>query len=285
MVKKVTTLIMLILFFIGLSVLLYPSISTYWNSKTQSKVVENYENIIQGLDKEATRKIFEDAYNYNDKLAEITFPLKDHYQVPNYYETLNLNGGGMMGYISIPSIGVEIPIYHGTGDDILAFAAGHMTGTSLPVGGESTHSVLSAHRGLPNAKLFTDLNKVNIGDYFTITVLDRVITYEVDQILTVKPENITEISIIDGEDHCTLITCTPYGINTHRLLVRGARVDKVTRKNTYIGNEAYQIDTLVVTPIVALPMIFILILIVVFQPVKEEKLIEGDEFNEKEKSD
>jgi len=277
MLKKVSTLIMLILFFIGLSVLLYPAISTYWNSKTQSKVVESYETIIKGLDKEATKKMFNDAKAYNDALAQLTFPLRDYSQVSGYYDTLDLSGNGMMGYVTIPTIGVEIPIYHGTSDEILAFAVGHMTGTSLPIGGESTHAVLSAHRGLPNAKLFTDLNKVNVGDAFTITVAEKVITYEVDQILTVRPENTSDIAIIDGEDHCTLITCTPYGINTHRLLVRGTRVDTITRKNTYISDEAYMVDTLVVTPIVALPMILILILIVIFQPVKQEKLIEGDD--------
>jgi len=277
MLKKLSTLIMLILFFIGLSVLLYPSISTYWNSKTQSKAVENYENIIQGLDRDAVKEMFVKADDYNKRLHDISFPLRDYNQVEGYYETLDLNGSGMMGYISIPTIGVEIPIYHGTSDEVLAFAAGHLTGTSLPVGGENTHSVLSAHRGLPNAKLFTDLNKVNIGDTFTITVAERILTYQVDQILTVKPENTSNIGIIEGEDYCTLITCTPYGINSHRLLVRGTRVDTVSRKNTYIGDEAYLIDTLVVTPMVALPMILILILIVIFQPVKEEKLIEGDD--------
>lgn len=279
MARKVTTLIMLSLFFIGLSVLLYPAISTYWNSKTQSKVVQSYEDIIQGYDRDMVRETIGKAEDYNSALAALSHPLRDHYQLPQYYDTLNLNGNGMMGYITIPSIAVEIPIYHGTGDDVLAFACGHMAGSSLPVGGKGTHSVLSAHRGLPNATLFTNLNKVNPGDIFTITILDRVITYQVDRILTVKPENVTEISMVPGEDYCTLVTCTPYGINSHRLLVRGTRVDTVSVKTLYVADEAYQIDTLVVTPIVALPMILILIVIVLLQPVRQEKLIEteGDE--------
>ena len=152
-----------------------------------------------------------------------------------------------------------------------------MEGTGLPVGGESTHSVISAHRGLPNAKLFTDLDRVQIGDTFTITILDKTFLYQVDQILTVKPENTVEIGIVEGQDYCTLITCTPYGINTHRLLVRGVRIDTITEKKAYVGDEAYQIDSLIVTPIVALPILLVLIIIVMCQPVKHERILEGED--------
>ena len=277
MLKKISSLIMLLLFFIGLSVLLYPAISSYWNSKTQSRAVESYEKFVQNISEDDYEALMAEAGSYNDALSDLQSPLVDYDLVTGYDYTLNLNGQGMMGYITIHSIGVELPIYHSISENILSFAVGHMEGTSLPVGGESTHSVLSAHRGLPNSKLFTDLDKVQIGDIFTITILDEVITYQVDQIITVTPENTHEIQIVEGEDYCTLLTCTPYGINTHRLLVRGVRVNTVTEKNVYIGNEAYRIDTLIVTPIVALPILLVLIIIVICQPVKQEHVIEGDD--------
>ncbi|MBQ7325570.1 MAG: class C sortase [Clostridia bacterium] len=277
MIKKISTIVMLSLFFIGLSVLLYPAISSYWNSKTQSQVVESYENMIQNLSKEDSEAILQKAEEYNQSLRQLEFPLQEYGKVKDYHKTLNLNTAGMMGYISIDSIGVELPIYHTVSESVLAFSAGHMEGTSLPVGGESTHSVLSAHRGLPNAKLFTDLDKVQVGDTFTVTIMDTVILYQVDQILTVTPENTADIQIVEGEDYCTLLTCTPYGINSHRLLVRGKRIDTIMEKEVYIANEAYQIDTLIVTPIVALPILLVLILVVLFQPVKQEHIIEGDE--------
>ncbi len=277
MFKKVTTIIMLSLFFIGLSVLLYPSISAYWNSKNQSRVVESYENMVENMTKEDTDAYFEAADAYNMALNGLQFPLMDYHQLTTYHDTLDLNGRGMMGYVSIPSIAVELPIYHTVSESILSFAAGHMEGTSLPVGGEGTHAVLSAHRGLPNAKLFTDLNKVRVGDTFNITILDRVFTYQVDQILTVLPAQTTDIKMVPGEEYCTLLTCTPYGINTHRLLVRGRRVDTFTEKQVYVSDEAYRIDTLIVTPVVALPILLVLIIIVCCQPVKTEHVIEGDE--------
>lgn len=277
MFKKVSTIIMLSLFFIGLSVLLYPSISSYWNSKTQSQVVRSYENMLKNMSKEDSKAIFEAADQYNEALRQLEHPLREYGKVEGYHQTLNLNSVGMMGYITIDTIGVELPIYHTVSESVLAFAAGHMEGTSLPVGGESNHSVLSAHRGLPNAKLFTDLNKLQLGDTFTITIMDTVIVYQVDQILTVLPENTADVQIVEGKDYCTLITCTPYGINTHRLLVRGVRIDTITEKQVYVGDEAYRIDTLIVTPIVALPILFVLIMIVMFQPVRQEHVIEGDD--------
>lgn len=277
MFRKVSTIIMLSLFFIGLSVLLYPSISTYWNSKTQSQVVQSYENMLEKMSKEDTKAVFEAADAYNEALRQLQFPLREYNKVEGYSDTLDLNNMGMMGYITIDRIGVELPIYHTVSESVLAFAAGHMEGTSLPVGGESTHSVLSAHRGLPNAKLFTDLDRVQVGDTFTITILDKVFLYQVDQVLTVKPENTANIEIVEGEDYCTLITCTPYGVNTHRLLVRGVRIDTITEKRVYVSDEAYRIDTLVVTPIVALPILLVLIIIVMLQPVKQERIMEGED--------
>lgn len=278
--KKITLIIMLVLLFIGLCVLLYPSISSYWNSKVQSKSIASYEQILKSMQPEDYSKIFEEAEIYNKELNELQFPLRDYSKVEGYFDAINLDGKGMMGYITIDSIGVEIPIYHGTSTEVLAFAAGHMQGTSIPIGGESTHSVLSAHRGLPNARLFTDLPKVQVGDSFTVTILDRVMIYQVDQILTVLPENTTEINVVEGQDYCTLITCTPYGINSHRLLVRGTRVETLSTKQRYVGDEAYRIDELVVTPIVALPIIFILLIIVALQPVKQIQIMDNDMYDD-----
>lgn len=278
MIRKISTIVMLSLFFIGLSALLYPSISSYWNSKTQSAAVQSYEDMVAQMKGKDYSEYFEAAEAYNKALGEIEFPLANYNQVEGYHKTLNMTGNGMMGYLTVPNLGVELPIYHTISDDVLATSVGHMEGTSLPVGGEGTHTVLSAHRGLPNAKLFTDLDKLRIGDVFTITIIDKVYTYQVDQILTVVPENTQNIKTVEGEDYCTLLTCTPYGINTHRLLVRGKKVDTLNQKVDYIGPEAYQIDTLIVTPIVALPILLVLIIIVLIQPVKKEKIIqEGDD--------
>ncbi len=278
MFRKISTIIMLSLFIIGLSVLLYPAISSYWNSKTQSHAVENYENMLENLGDINYGELFEAAEEYNRALSELETQLVDYPSLEKeYWSALNLGGDGMMGYVSIDNIGVTIPIYHSTSENVLAKAAGHVEGTSLPIGGSSTHAVISAHRGLPNAKLFTDLDKVQLGDTFKITVYDRVLMYQVDSVLVVTPENASNIVISEGEDYCTLLTCTPYGINSHRLLVRGKRIDALTTKTAYIGAEAFRIDALVVTPIVALPILLALIIYVIFQPVKKEKLIEGDD--------
>jgi len=180
-----------------------------------------------------------------------------------------------MGYITIDKIGLELPVYHGTDDDILSHAVGHLEGTSFPVGGVGTHAVVSAHRGLPSATLFTNLDHLELGDTFQFTILDRTITYQVDQIKTVDPSNSEDLTIEADGEYCTLLTCTPYGINTHRLLVRGTKTDNIQQKTIYITSDAYQIDSLIVTPIVALPMLFILMMIVLFKPVKKDDL--GDD--------
>lgn len=278
MFRKISTIVMLSLFFIGLSALLYPAISSYWNSKTQSRAVENYENMLEDLGDIDYEALFNAADEYNNSLRALESQFNQYKTLDMQYQSaLNLGGDGMMGYISIDTIGVTLPIYHGTSNSILTKAAGHVEGSSLPVGGESTHSVISAHRGLPNAKLFTELDKLQIGDRFEITVFDRVLLYEVDNIAVVKPENANDIRIEEGKDYCTLLTCTPYGINSHRLLVRGKRIDALTPKTTYVRAEAYRIDTLIVTPIISLPILLILIIYVILQPVKKESLIEGDD--------
>ena len=272
MQSRKSTIILLISFFIGLSVLLYPSLSSYWNSKTQSEVIIDYEAMLASYKPEDYSAIFEAADAYNRELLTLEFPFIHHEKISGYWETLDISGTGMMGYLTVPKISQELPVYHGTSDSVLAIAAGHYQGSSLPVGGESTHSVVSAHRGLPTAVLFTHLDRMEIGDTFYFTILDRTITYEVDQIRIVEPHDTSLVEIEEGKDYCTLLTCTPYGINTHRLLVRGHQVDESQKRNIYIANEAYRIDTLIVMPIVALPIIAVLMIYVMFAPVKKETL-------------
>ena len=273
MQSRKSTIILLISFFIGLSVLLYPSISSYWNSKTQSEAIINYEAMLAAYKPEDYSGIFEQADSYNTALNALPNPLRDHTQLDEqYWSTLDVSGTGMMGYLTVPKISQELPVYHGTSDAVLSVAAGHFQGTSLPVGGEGTHSVVSAHRGLPNAVLFTHLDRMEIGDTFYFTILDRTITYEVDQIRIVEPDDVSLIQTEDGKDYCTLLTCTPYGINTQRLLVRGYQIDATQKRNIYIANEAYRVDPLVVMPMVALPIIFVLLIYVMFAPVKKESL-------------
>ena len=270
--SKKSTIILLVSFFIGLSVLLYPAISSYWNSKTQSEAIVDYESMLSQYKPEDYTAIFAEADAYNKQLAQLNEPLVEHNRLPDYNSILNVGGTGMMGYITVPKISQELPVYHGTSDGVLSVAVGHLQGTSLPVGGENTHCVVSAHRGLPTAVLFTHLDRMEIGDIFYFTILDRTITYEVDQIRIVEPDDASLIQIKDGKDYCTLLTCTPYGINTQRLLVRGHQIDASQTRNLYVANEAYRIEPLVVMPIVALPIIFVLLIYVMFAPVKKESL-------------
>lgn len=270
--SKKSTIILLVSFFIGLSVLLYPSISSYWNSKTQSEAIVDYESMLSQYKPEDYTAVFAEADAYNKQLAQLNAPLVEHNLLPDYNSILNVGGTGMMGYITVPKISQELPVYHGTSDGVLSVAVGHLQGTSLPVGGKNTHCVVSAHRGLPTAVLFTHLDRMEIGDIFYFTILDRTITYEVDQIRIIEPDDASLIQIKDGKDYCTLLTCTPYGINTQRLLVRGHQIDASQTRNLYVANEAYRIEPLVVMPIVALPIIFVLLIYVMFAPVKKESL-------------
>ena len=250
-------IILTIGFLVGISVLLYPAFSNYWNSKTQSRTIVDYEAVLQYMEPEDYTAIFQTAYDYNDALYATAFPLTDYRNVPGYYEALKVEGTSIMGYVKIPKIGVEIPIYHGTSEDVLSRGVGHMEGSSLPVGGTNTHCIMSAHRGLPSAKLFTDLDRLELGDTFQVVVLDQILTYQVDQIKITTPQEFKDLVIVDGMDYCTLVTCTPYGINTHRLLVRGIRVETIVEKPViYVSNDAFRIEPLLVTPAVAAPMLF-----------------------------
>ena len=259
--KHKTVLFLTLGFLVGICILLYPAFSDFWNSRTQSRAIVDYESVLEELEPEDYSRMFEEAYAYNQTLYETKFPLMDYKEVPGYNDTLSLTESKMIGYLKIGRIGVELPIFHGTSDDVLNRGVGHLEGSSLPVGGENTHCVMSAHRGLPSSKLFTDLDRLEIGDTFQITVLNQVLTYQVDSIKTIEPNEVTELEIIDGGDYCTLFTCTPYGINTHRLLVRGVRIETIKEKPAlYVSNEAFRIEPLLVTPAVAAPMLLVLLI-------------------------
>lgn len=265
--KKHSTIIMVLFFFVGLLVLLYPSISEFYNQKVQSKEIEDYEFILKKIDKKNYDDIFKAADEYNSSLRNLNDQFVDYRNLENYDEVLNVNNRGMIGYVSIEKIKVELPIFHGTSEKVLSNASGHLEGTSFPVGGAGTHSAISAHRGLASATLFTNLDKLEIGDTFTITVLDRLLTYEIDEILIVDPKDVNSLKIADDKDYVTLITCTPYGINSHRLLVRGKRIENA-KKKMFITTEAFKVSTLIVTPMVALPIVFTLLIIIIFKPVE-----------------
>lgn len=271
MKKNNVTFIMILFFFIGLLVLLYPSISNYYNEKSQSKAIVDYETIIKKYQQDEYQHYFDEANNYNKQLSKISHPLIKYSKLKNYQNILNFNGIGMMGYLTISKIKVELPIYHGTSEEVLSTSVGHLEGTSLPIGGIGTHSVLSAHRGLPSSKLFTDVDKLVVGDTFTITILDSLLTYEIDQIVIVSPEDTSKLKIDKKEDYVTLLTCTPYGINTHRLLIRGKRIENLTDKQTYVTTEAFRISNLISMPLVAIPIILILLIVIILTPVKKQK--------------
>ena len=260
--STITTVILVLLFVIGLSLLLYPTLSDYWNSLHQSKAISDYADNVADLSKENYDELWTAAKSYNASLVPRfnAFLLTDE-QKEQYDSLLNVSGLGIMGYIEIPEINCSLPIYHGTDESVLQIAVGHISWSSLPTGGESTHCVLSGHRGLPSAKLFTNLDKLTEGSTFMLRVLDDVLTYEVDQILTVLPDEVDALQIVEGDDLCTLVTCTPYGINSHRLLVRGHRIENVEAAKTARATaDAIQIEPLLVAPAVAIPFLILLII-------------------------
>ena len=229
--KNWSNIILIVVFFVGLSVLLYPTVSDYWNSLHQSRAIATYSDAVEEMDTSDYERMWAEADAYNEKLYESGHGLGLAEDEKKEYDSLlDVSGTGIMSYIEIPSIKCSLPIYHGTDEAVLQIAVGHIEGSSLPVGGVNTHCVLSGHRGLPSAKLFSDVDKLEEGDLFMIRTLDQTLTYEVDQIRIVLPEEIDDLKIVEGEDLCTLVTCTPYGINTHRLLVRGHRTKYVEEK-------------------------------------------------------
>lgn len=260
--KHASTMILILILVVGLSLMLYPSFSNWWNEAHQSRAIAAYSQEVSKLDENRYDELWQQAREYNRSLVgrENAYLLDDS-QKAEYERLLDVSGMGIMGYIEIPSLKVSLPIYHGTEESVLQVAVGHLEWTSLPVGGESTHCVLSGHRGLPSAKLFTDLDRLVVGDRFRLGVLDQVLTYEVDQILIVEPQDTEALLVEEGKDLCTLVTCTPYGINTHRLLVRGHRVEtEKDAKNVRVTSDAIQIEPYLVAPVVAAPILLVLLL-------------------------
>ena len=271
------TLLLVLILLAGLSLLLYPSVSDYWNSLHQTRAIATYAEEVANLNQDQYDEIWAAAESYNASLTDRdnAYLLSDA-QKEEYERLLNVSGLGIMGYIEIPGIDCSLPIYHGTEESVLQIAVGHLEWSSLPVGGMSTPCVLSGHRGLPSAKLFTNLDKLREGDTFLLRILDEVLTYEVDQILIVEPQETGALKIEEGMDYCTLVTCTPYGINTHRLLVRGLRIDNNPQaKTVHVTADAIQIEPLLVAPIVAIPMLLVL-LILLLLPKQPRKKHGGD---------
>lgn len=266
--NKRYSLLLLLALLVGLSLLLYPTISNCWNSFHQSKTIATYVEAVEEMDDSDYEGMWREAQAYNTALPRDQGRFQLSEEEKQVYEgLLRVSDDGIMGYVEIPSINVELPIYHGTDEEILQIAVGHIQGSSLPVGGPSTHCVISGHRGLPSAKLFTDLDQLTKGDIFILHVLDETLTYEVDQIHIVEPDDVSLLSMEEGEDLCTLVTCTPYGVNSHRLLVRGHRVEnQQDALTTSITSEAVQIDPMLVAPIVAAPILLIFLLWVFFRP-------------------
>lgn len=269
--KNLLSGVMVIGLLVGIGLLVYPSVANYWNQFHQSRAIMSYSETVDKMSEEDYKKILDSARKYNERLAErgLHFVMSDADRA-EYESELNIDGSGIMGYISVPKFHIRVPIYHGTEENVLQIAIGHLEATSLPVGGESTHAQVSGHRGLPSARLFTDLDKIREGDTWTITILNETLTYECDQIRIVEPEDLSELQIVEGEDLCTLITCTPYGINTHRLLVRGHRVPNA-QGNADVTADGIQIEPVYIAPVLAVPAIIILLIILLISTRRAKK--------------
>lgn len=259
--KHLSTILFVLIFLVGLSVMLYPSFSNWWNQHHQTRAVETYKEAVAELNDDDYESILEEAYEYNHQLTELYAPFVNFDQLADYENILDISGTGIMGYVSIPVIQVELPIYHGTSEGVLQIATGHIQGSSFPVGGKNTHAVIAGHRGLPSARLFTDLDKLVVGDTFTINILNEVLTYEVEQILIILPTETDKLSIIPDGDYVTLMTCTPYGINSHRLLIRSKRIETIYERTIRVSADAVQIDPMKIMPVVAVPLLIILMII------------------------
>lgn len=268
------TLLLILILLAGVSLLLYPTVSDYWNSFHQSRAIASYAEQVANIDDAQYEELWDAARDYNQSLLHRPndFILSDEQQ-EIYKSLLDIGGNGIMGYIEIPVIDVMLPIYHGTKESVLQIAVGHLDWTSLPVGGAGSHCVLSGHRGLPSARLFTDLDKLKVGDVFMLHVLNEILTYEIDQILIVEPQDTDPLLIEPGKDLCTMITCTPYGINSHRMLVRGHRIESQEEpKDIRITADAVRIEPLMVAPIVAVPILLVLLIILLLPKQKKGKL-------------
>ena len=282
---RVSNTILVLILLAGIAIAAYPAFSDYWNSMHQTRAIQSYAERVAELDNEEYTAVWEAALDYNRRLAENPNPwaMEDE-DIEDYERQLNVDGTGNMGFISIPKIAVNLPLYHGTSDAVLQSSIGHIEGTSLPAGSVhpdpddfskveyASHSVLSGHRGLPSAKLFSDLDAMEVGDVFYLTILDQTLTYQVDKISVILPEDSSELSLFPGKDYCTLMTCTPYGINTHRLLVRGVRVENDKELlDVRVTADALKVEPLYVVPFIAAPVLLLLILWVVLFPGKKKR--------------
>lgn len=260
--RKLSNILLTLAFVVGIGLIVYPSFSDWWNSFHQTRAIAGYASAVANMDEKQFDSMWAEAEAFNEYLAGKSgrFNLTEE-ELKTYNDILDVTGTGIMGYIDIPSIKVSLPIYHGTDEAVLQIAIGHIEGTSFPVGGEGSHCAVSGHRGLPSAKLFTDIDQLQEGDKFLLQVLDRTLTYEVDQIRIVLPQELQDLEIDPDQDYVTLITCTPYGVNTHRLLVRGHRVDNDNTDATRITADAMRFEPVIVAPLVAAPILFVLLII------------------------
>lgn len=269
--KHLVTIILSGVLAVGLGLLIYPSFADYWNSMHQAHTILNYAEEISNMDDNQYEEMIEAARAYNDEIAEngIHWTLTEE-EREEYNSLLAAGSTGVMGYIDISKINIKLPIYHGTSEEVLQTSIGHLEGTSLPVGGEGSHCALSGHRGLPSAKLFSDLDKLKEGDTFIMVILNETLTYEVDQIRVVEPSDLSALRVEPGQDYCTLVTCTPYGINTHRLLVRGHRVENADGDLRVVA-DAIQIEPIYIAPFIAVPMILILLVLMLISTSMSQK--------------
>lgn len=269
--RKISNIILTVMLLTGITLLAYPSVANYWNQLHQTRAIMSYSDAVDSMSHEDYEKILDSARKYNERLAKrgLHWVMSDDEKAA-YEKELNIDGSGIMGYVSIPKFHIRAPIYHGIDEDVLQVAIGHLETTSLPVGGESTHVQISGHRGLPSARLFTDIDKIREGDTWTLNILNETLTYECDQIRIVEPEDLSELQIVEGEDLCTLITCTPYGINTHRLLVRGHRVPNA-QGTADVTADGIQIEPVYIAPILAIPGLLILLIILLISTRKARK--------------
>ncbi len=252
---SISTIVLVVILLAGVGILLYPSVSDWWNSMHATRAIAGYVTAVEDLSGQEREAIVEAASMYNTRLQNgVDFVLSEE-ELEEYNSLLDITGTGIMGYVQISAIGVNLPIYHSVDEAVLQIAVGHIPGSSLPVGGERTHAILSGHRGLPSAKLFSDLDQIVEGDIFTVNILDQTITYMVDQIRIVLPEETDDLAIQPGRDYCTLVTCTPYGVNSHRMLVRGKRIENIAGEVVVVA-EAVRIPTYVVIPAVGIPLLF-----------------------------
>ena len=273
MKKHLSTILLVLALLVGAALLLYPTASDYWNSFHQSQAIATYAEEVAGLTTVDYEKVWLSAVAYNERMSAAGNPvILSEEQWEEYLKELNVSGSGIMGYIEIPKIECSLPIYHGTDESVLQIAIGHIEGTSLPVGGAGTHCALSGHRGLPSAKLFTHLDQLSEGDVFMLRVLNETLTYEVDQIHIVLPQEVDDLAMVPGRDFCTLVTCTPYGINSHRLLVRGKRIENSEAATAIrITSDAIRIDPILVAPVAAVPMLLILTIYLIANPGGKKK--------------